>query len=816
MRRAVRTVVATALGVSCLSGYLAGEAPGLKTDYDRAFGLRERVQDKIYNVPEVPTWIAKSSKCWYRKTVKGGTAFVLVDAAAATKGPAFDHARLASALSTAANGHYSAVTLPFTTFTFVDQMQAIEFTAGAGGPGEGRGRDGARGVPVQPPRRWHCTLTDYRCSPLAAGEAEGALQGRLRAAEREGAAGGQPEVRTSPDGKTEAFIQDFNLFVRPPDGAPSTRLSWDGSEGAAYTLDSIAWSPDSRKIAVYRHRSGFRRLVHYVQSSPADQLQPKLSSQLYLKPGDEVDVDMPAVFDLASKRAIRVDNTLFPNPYENGPLEWRKDSRAFTFEYNQRGHQLYRVIEVEATTGTARAVIEETSRTFIDYRRANAGLVDSGRQFRYDVADGREVIWMSERDGWSHLYLYDGVSGRVKQQITRGNWAVHFVEGVDESARQIWFTATGVDQGKDPYFLQAFRVNFDGSGLTRFTTIDAAHTVTWSHAHDYYVDTYSRVDLPPVSELHRGTDGSLVMELERADASDLVATGWKAPEVFVAKGRDGVSDVWGIIVRPLAFDPSRTYPVIENIYAGPQGSFVPKTFSPLVGMQTLAELGFVVVQIDGMGTANRSKAFHDAAWKNLGDAGLPDRIAWHRAVAARYPWYDVSRVGIYGTSAGGQNAMGAVLFHPEFYRAAVAASGCHDNRMDKIWWNEQWMGWPVGPEYAAASNVEHASELRGDLLLIYGEMDTNVDPSSTMQVVNRLVLANKNFELVALPNANHTSGGAYGDHKRFDFFVRTLRGLEPPAWTSFAPSTPKTPPSASVLDEASQPWVASEDWTLKD
>jgi dipeptidyl aminopeptidase/acylaminoacyl peptidase len=404
----------------------------------------------------------------------------------------------------------------------------------------------------------------------------------------------------------------------------------------------------------------------------------------------------------------------------------------------------------------------------------------------------------------------------VKNQITKGDWAVHFVEQVDEEARQIWFTANGMDAGKDPYFLHAFRINFDGTGLTRLTTADAMHTVTFSPKRDYYVDSYSRVDQPPVSELHRTSDGSLSMELERADIAALTGTGWRPPEVFVAKGRDGATDIWGVIVRPTTFDPTKKYPVIENIYAGPQGSFVPKTFSNQLGMQTLAELGFIVVQMDGMGTGNRSKAFHDVAWKNLGDAGFPDRILWHKAVAAKYPYYDVTRVGVYGTSAGGQNAMGAVLFHPEFYKAAAASSGCHDNRMDKIWWNEQWMGWPLGPEYAASSNMENAAKLQGRLLLIYGEMDTNVDPSSTMQVVNRLILANKDFELVAIPNAGHTSGGAYGDHKRFDFFVRSLRGAEPPAWgTLVQPGAPLAPPAISTLDETALPWVAAEDWGIR-
>ncbi len=812
--------------VVALSALLGAQGSDVKADYDRAFGLRERVQNKMYNVAEAPNWIEKTSKFWYRKSVKGGNEFVLVDAIAPSKGPAFDHEKLAAALSTAANAKYTALALPFTTFTYVDDMQAIEFTIGGAGRGAGRGGrgvgPGGPGAQAAALPRWHCTLTDYQCTrrPAPAGGAPGAGQGRGRGGlGPEGAQAAEQQVRVSPDGKTEAFIQNYNIYIgpagtyaRPAADRQGAALSWDGTEGDAYTFNSIVWSPDSKKIAAYRRRPGYRRMVNYVQSSPPDQLQPKSSSNYYQKPGDVVDLDQPVLFNLDAKQATRIDNALFPNPYSMGRIEWRKDSRAFTFEYNQRGHQMYRVIEVDAATGKARPVIEETSKTFIDYRRATAGTSDSGRQYRYDVADGKEVIWMSERDGWSHLYLYDGLTGRVKNQITKGNWAVHWVERVDEEKRQIWFTANGMDSGKDPYFLNYFRINFDGTGLTRFTKADAMHSVSWSPNRDYYVDSYSRVDAPQASELHRTSDASLVMELERGEIADLLATGWKSPEVFVAKGRDGTTDIWGIIVRPTNFDPAKKYPVIENIYAGPQGSFVPKMFSTQTGMQTLAELGFIVVQIDGMGTANRSKAFHDVAWKNLGDAGFPDRILWHKAVAAKYPYYDISRVGIYGTSAGGQSAMGAVLFHPEFYKAAAAASGCHDNRMDKIWWNEQWMGWPLGPEYVASSNVENASKLQGNLLLIYGEMDTNVDPSSTMQVVNKLILANKNFELVAIPNSGHTGGGAYGDHKRFDFFVRYLRAVEPPPWTAFPPPKTETGATISVLDESALPWVAAEDW----
>jgi dipeptidyl aminopeptidase/acylaminoacyl peptidase len=298
----------------------------------------------------------------------------------------------------------------------------------------------------------------------------------------------------------------------------------------------------------------------------------------------------------------------------------------------------------------------------------------------------------------------------------------------------------------------------------------------------YFVDSWSRVDLPPTVEIRRVADRTAVMTVEKGDIAGLLKTGWKAPEVFVAKARDGKTDIWGIIIRPSNFDPKKKYPVIENIYAGPQGSFVPKSFGAYSSMRALAELGFIVSQCDGLGTSNRSKAFHDVCWKNLGDAGFPDRVLWHKAAAAKYPSYDISRVGIYGTSAGGQNALGGLLFQPDFYKVGVAACGCHDNRMDKMWWNEQWMGWPLGPEYAASSNVDNAGRLKGQLLLIVGEMDTNVDPASTMQVANALIKADKVFDLLVIPGAGHGMGGAYGERKMFDFFVRHLQGANPPEW----------------------------------
>ena len=734
-------------------------AQGTPTDYARAEKLRTTYESLAVDIAGPATPIGGTHRLWYRKTVRGAEQFVVVDADTQQRQPAFDHEKIAAALSRATGNAYRAAALPFNTLAFTPDGSA--FTVNVDGS------------------PYRCTVADSECRKSEPARGGGFGAGRRRQ---------DDGPRISPDGKWEALINNFNLAVRGVGTHATTRLSTDGSEGDAYELSSIAWSPDSRKIAAYRVKPGYRRLVNYVASSPEDQLQPKSSTLVYAKPGDVLDIAQPAVFLIDSKRQIGVDNALFPNAYAMSELEWRKDSRAFTFEYNQRGHQIYRVIEVDGTTGKARAVISEEPKTFFTYRTANGSLADSGKEFRYDVDDGKEVIWMSERDGWNHLYLYDGATGAVKNQITKGNWVVRAVQHVDPARRQIWFSAGGMSPGKDPYFANYYRISFDGTALTRLTEADANHTVVFTSDLKYYVDTYSRIDMPPVMELRRTDDNVLVSTLERGDVTELTKAGWSAPEVFVAKGRDGTTDIWGIIIRPSRFDAARKYPVIENIYAGPQGSFVPKSFFAYNQMQSQAELGFIVVQIDGMGTSNRSKAFHDVAWKNLGDAGFADRILWHKAVAAKYPFYDITRVGIYGGSAGGQNALGGLLFHPEFYKAGIAYAGCHDNRMDKIWWNEQWMGWPVGPQYSASSNVDNAYRLQGELLLVVGELDTNVDPSSTMQVVNQLIKHNKNFDLLVVPGANHPAGrgndptAPYGDHKRFDFFVRHLLGVTPPPW----------------------------------
>jgi dipeptidyl aminopeptidase/acylaminoacyl peptidase len=555
-------------------------------------------------------------------------------------------------------------------------------------------------------------------------------------------------------------------------GKNPVQLSFDGSVGEYYSAE-LFWSPDSKKLAGTKVRAEIAHYIYFVESSPADQLQPKLQKRYYPKAGDALPISSLVLFDMESKIQIPVDARPFMNQFTLGNLEWRKDNRAFTFEFNQRGHQRYQVVEVDAATGNCDVLIDEKSKTFIDY---------SSKLSRHDVNDGKEIIWTSERDGWNHLYLYSGY-GFLTGQITSGEWVVRDVIKVIDSSRQIIFTGSGRNMGEDPYLIHYYRVNFDGTELKELTPIQANHQAEFSTDYRFLTDIYSRVDLAPTFVLRDGVTGKILMIIEQSGVNDLTSMGWKMPEVFSAKGRDGTTDIWGMIYRPTSFDSTKKYPIIEYIYAGPHSSHVPKNFNASYkAYAVLAELGFIVVQIDGMGTSNRSKAFHDVCWRNLKDAGFPDRILWIKAAARKYAYMDTTRIGIFGESAGGQNSTGALLFHPDFYKAAVSSCGCHDNRMDKIWWNEQWMGYPVGPWYAENSNVTNAHLLKGNLMLLVGELDDNVDPASTIQLCDALIKANKDFELVMLPGMNHTGGGKYGERKRRDFFVKYLLDAKPPQW----------------------------------
>ena len=577
-------------------------------------------------------------------------------------------------------------------------------------------------------------------------------------------------MRLSPDGKTRIFCRDNNLWTTQ--GDETKPLTTNGDSTYYYS----AWgsfSADGRYFATVRIKPAPKHYVYYVESSPANQLQPLLHKQEYAKPGDSLNYRVPVVVEVATGRVVEPSTELFSRQYYVSAPRWDADGKHLTFEYNERGHKTFRVLELSAETGQVRTLIEEKNDKYVNYNR----------QQRIDFEDGRHILWTSERDGRNHIYLYDRQKGRLVRQVTKGEYYLRGIQHVDEKQGVVYFSACGMNKDEDPYLIHYYKIGLDGKHLTCLTPEPGNHSVTYSSDMAYLIDTYSTVTTPPVTVLRSGKDGRVLRTLETADISRLEATGWKAPEVFVAKGRDGKTDMWGLIQRPSNFDPTKKYPIIEYIYSGPGDQYVPKTFTPwLYFLQNLAELGFIVVQVDGMTTSFRTRAFEEVCYKNLKDAGLPDRIAWIKAAAKKYPYMDIDRVGIYGCSAGGQNAMAAVLWHGDFYKAAYAACGCHDNRMDKIWWNEQWMSYPIDSSYVECSNVENAWRLERPLMLVVGEKDDNVDPASTMQVVNALEKAGKDFELVVITGAQHTMGESYGDHKRYDFFVRHLQGAVPPKW----------------------------------
>jgi dienelactone hydrolase len=572
-----------------------------------------------------------------------------------------------------------------------------------------------------------------------------------------------PPVDTaSPDGKLHVSVRGGNLFIG------DSAITKDGTDDEPY--GAWSWSPDSRYLVAYHIHPVETKKVYYILTSLPGTTRGVVKGREYLQPGDSMASFQMKVFGLREGTSADVENGLI-DFFGPPRLHWQQHSNAlFTYEKVDRGHQRFRILEADARSGHTRALVDERTKTFIY----------ESRIYTHYIPSTGEIIWSSEKDGWYHLYLVDGLKGVIKNVVTPGNWVVRDVDSIDERKREVWFRASGMNAGEDPYNIHYYRIGFDGRHLVSLTPAKASHQLAFSPDRSTYIDTYSSIDVPPVYELRRASDGTKILDLDGADIKAYLATGIRLPEPFVAKGRDGQTDIWGMVCFPADLDRKQHYPIIENIYAGPQDAYVPKTFQPYSDMMSLAQLGFIVVQMDGMGTANRSKAFHDVCWRNLEDAGFPDRIAWMKALAVKYPFVDTSRVGVYGTSAGGQNALGALLFHPEFYKAAVAACGCHDNRVDKQWWNEQWMGYPVGSWYGEQSNVTNAYRLQGDLLLIVGEADENVPPESTYRVVDQLIKHDKYFDLLVVPGMGHSDGGPYGRKKKRDFFVKHLLGVDPP------------------------------------
>ena len=769
----------------CAAGY-AG-AQGAQEDYDRAATLAGRFSGKVLNESLHHRWLGDNGRFWY--TVEksgGGREYLLFDPGmetdtnpsepASSIRPLFDAERLASSLAIASGKSVDSGRLPCQD-TYVDpDLQAVWF----------RAMD----------RDWKCDLGSYSVTEeKKPPESENTVVRNVRG---ERPRRRDPEPVAPPAGsfavRYEIFVRDHNLQIRDRQSRREWTLTSDGNSEDRY-LDDVRISPDGQKIVVFRETPEQSHRITMVESSPRDQLQPKLKELQYLKPGDRIAIRRPVLFDFTewmrntnevSSNDLRpttarreIPTTLFPTPWNTEFLRWTPDSSEFFLLYNQRGHQVVRLLGVRSDTGVVRSVVSEERETFFDY---------AYRMYHQFSPDATELVWMSDRDDWNHLYLYDVATGAVKRRITMGEWLVRSVESIDWTKQQILFRCIGIFPDQDPYYYQYARVGIDGAmdsddaantELLFLTQGDGTHRIEWSPDRRFFIDTWSRVDQFPTHEL-RDADGRIVATLATADGSALIAEGWRAPQRFAAKGRDGVTDIHGVIWRPTNFDPARKYPVIEYIYAGPQDFYTPKAFQAHHQAQSLAELGFIVVQCDGMGTNWRKKSFLDVCWKRLSDGGFEDRKLWITAAAEAEPAMDLTRVGIYGGSAGGQNSVAALIWHNDFYHVAVADCGCHDNRMDKIWWNELWMSWPIGPHYAEHSNTVNAHMLEGKLLLFVGELDENVDPASTMQLANALIRADKDFDLIVMTGSGHGSAESpYGNRRRMDFLVRNLLGVEP-------------------------------------
>ncbi|KAG7009740.1 hypothetical protein G7Y79_00001g000120 [Physcia stellaris] len=572
---------------------------------------------------------------------------------------------------------------------------------------------------------------------------------------------------------SKIFVKDYNVWYRQTD-QKETQLSTNGTKDNAFDESKIYESPNTPFVVVYQYTPQEEHLIYQVESSPKDRVEPRLHQFQYLKAGDKNRSDRPRMFDLTKMREIEFLDARLQNPLEVKHIGWSLDGKEYRFGYSQ-GDQIAYVIGVN-TNGNVRYIIEEKSDTFIDFY---------DKVYCEKVKGTEELIWASERDGWNHLYLFDLKLGNLKNRLTQGEWVVHKVDRIEEDNRRIWITVLGVIKGQDPYYKHLARVNLDGSEFTILTKGEGTHTWKWTRDHTYLIDTWSRVDMAPQTALLDAENGQAILQLEESPNLYLLhSIGWTPPIPFSSPGRDDTTMIYGIIIIPPNLDPNKKYPILEEIYAGPTNFSVPKAFSTHPELYTLAALGFVIVLIDGMGKNWRHKAFHDVCYKNIKDAGFPDRIAWMKAAARIYPWMDLSRVGIYGYSAGGQNAMGALLWHGDFYKAAMADCGCHDQRMNMLWWSDQFMGPLAANEeaYKASSNVVNAGRLKGKLMLVVGELDRIVDPASTMQVVNALNKAKKHHELVVVPGGGHCVGttDSHIRERWRDFFVRHLMDVNPP------------------------------------
>jgi len=735
----------------------------------------------VYRSGVRPTWLA-DERFWYRNTTVEGSEFVLVDPAKGTREPAFDHAKLAAALSTVSGAKYDGAHLPFQSFTFSPDSVSVSFTAGD--------------------KAWKCDRQGVGCAidpnpPPAVpggGGGRGGRGGRGGGGGRGGEGGG---AALSPDRKSSVFIRDNNLWMRDVATNKETQLTTDGEKDFGYATDNagwtasnnavVLWSPDSKKIATYQQDQRGVGEMYLVNTTVG---HPTLQAWKYPLPGDKIVTTIQrVVIDVTVPKVVRLQmppdqhrSTLCDDIKCGGTMDvqWNSDGTQLMFVSTSRDHKVEDLKIADASTGAVRDVLEEKTATF--YESGN------GRMNWHYLPDSNEFIWFSEQSNWGQLYLYDLTTGKLKNQITTGEGNVTQINRLDEKNRVIYFLGVGKEKGRDPYFTHLYSVGFDGKNQKLLTPDDGNHSIEWSPSFKYFIDTYSKPDVPPVAAL-RDSSGKLVTPLEKADISKLLESGWKPPQPITMKARDGVTDIYGLMFKPTNLDPAKKYPIINHIYPGPQtGSVGSRNFSVARGdCQALAELGFVVVEIDGMGTPSRSKKFHEAYFGDMGDNTLPDQVAGMKELARKYPWIDIDKVGIYGHSGGGYATAGAMFHYPDFFKVGISESGNHDNREYEDDWAEKWMGLdekkPGGNSpYDNQANQNFAKNLKGHLLLAHGTVDNNVPPYNTLLVVSELIKANKDFDLILFPNRQHGYGpdSSYMTRRRWDYFVRYLMGAEPP------------------------------------
>jgi dipeptidyl-peptidase-4 len=739
-------------------------------DYARAEKfLRQHTGDLVAGASVRPVWLDEKM-FWYRNDIPDGYEFVLVDAKKKKRARAFDHEKLAVSLAAASGKTCEPHKLPIQSFDLADKGKTILFTSG--------------------PKRYRYEIKTGRCIEIEAEPGESPAR----------------NIRVSPDGRLGAFIRDFNLWILNFKTGEESQLTTDGIEDFGYATNNagwtkrdtpvLLWSPDSKKIATFQHDGRGVGEMYLVTTNVG---HPKLEAWKYPLPEDkEIFRIHRVVIHVDGGRVVRfqmppdqhrstITDHIALRTGELADAEWSPDSSGIAFVSVSRDHKHVVLRTADPETGEVRDIMEEKVDTFFEsgYNSVNWHV----------LPESKEVIWFSQRDDWGHLYLYDLETGQLKNRITEGTWNVLRVVRIDRAGRMIYFSGAGREEG-DPYFQYFYRVGMDGKNKVELLTPEKAnHSVSLSPTGTYLVDSFSTPDVPPVTEL-RDLKGRKLLDLERADISRLLEIGWQPPEPFTVKARDGRTDLYGLMHKPTHFDPSKKYPIINYIYPGPQsGSVGSRSFSPSRGdQQALAELGFIVVALDAMGTPMRSKSFHAAYYGDMGDNGLPDQITGMKQLAERFPWIDIDQVGIYGHSGGGFASTDAILRYPDFFKVAVSGAGNHDNRSYEDDWGEKWQGLlknnPDGTSnYDNQANQLLAKNLKGKLLLAHGTMDSNVPPYNTLLVVNELIAANKDFDLILFPNRGHGFGReSYMIRRRWDYFVKHLLGSEPPKEYAFKES----------------------------